>query len=291
MLPLAEWVMRGRGQALGLIVVALLTSPVIWPNSILAGSAIALVALRTGSRNGLELWFWSLLPATGLLLIGSYMPMLLISAVLLASLVLRRTVSWSYALMVLAGCGLLAALVLEHAAQASLSVYVDAVQRMLVDLKQQLDDPELQQALPDSISTVFIAGMFGIMLTVSSFLALVLARYWQAGLYNPGGFQREFHSLRLDKAWMLIALLLVMLFFSLGQQYLTWVWIALFPLLVAGVALFHAVAMQRKLGKHWYVGFYCILLLGDLPKLILVALALIDSLIDFRKKLSERNTD
>lgn len=292
MLPLASWVMRGRSQALVFVIIALLTSPLIWPNSILAAAVLGLVTLRAGTKNGVQLWFWGLLPALALLLmLGNFMPMLLITVVLVGALVLRQTVSWSYALMSLTATGLFASLVLEWVAQDSLNVYVELIEKLLADLKQQLADPEVQKALPDTISTAFIAGMFGVVLNVCSFLALTLARYWQAGLYNPGGFRQEFHNLRLGRTWLVITLLLLALFFQLGNQYLTWVWIVLFPMLIAGVALFHAVAMHKKLGKHWYVIFYCVLLLGDLPKLILVALALADSLWDIRSKLPQRNTD
>lgn len=292
MLPLASWVMRGRGQALGFVIIALLTSPIIWPNSILAAAALGLVTLRAGEKFGVKLWFFALLPTLAFVLwLGNFMPMLLITVVLVGSVVLRQTVSWSYALMSLTAAGLFASLMLDWVAQDSLNVYVELIEKLLTDLKQQLADPEVQKALPDTISTTFIAGMFGVVLNVCSFFALTLARYWQAGLYNPGGFRQEFHNLRLGRVWLAITLLLLVLFFQLGNQYLTWVWIVLFPMLIAGVALFHAVAMYKKLGKHWYVIFYCVLLLGDLPKLILVALALADSLWDIRSKLPQRKTD
>lgn len=291
MLPLAEWVMRGRGQAIAVIIAGLLTSPLIWPNSILASAVIALVTLRTGSKNGLTLWFWSLLPALALIMMGSYMPLLLVSASFALSLQLRQTQSWSYTLMSLSILGLFAAYMLQTFAPATLAVYVDVIHQALTNIEAQVDDASVYQALLQVVDSSFIAGMFAILLVTSSFLSLVLARYWQAGLYNPGGFQQEFHKLRLDKVWMAISALLLLLFLSLGEQYVTWVWIALFPMLIAGVALFHAMAKQKKLRKHWYVIFYCILLLGDVPKILLVVMALLDSIVNFRKKWSEHNTD
>lgn len=291
MLPLAEWVMRGRGQAIAVIIAGLLTSPLIWPNSILASAVIALVTLRTGSKNGLTLWFWSLLPALALVMIGSYMPLLLVSVSLAISLQLRQTQSWSYVLMSLSIMGLLAAYLLQVFAAETLVIYVDVIHQALTNIQAKVDDASVYQALLQVVDSSFIAGMFAIVLVLSSFFALVLARYWQAGLYNPGGFQQEFHKLRLDKVWMAISALLLLLFLSLGEQYITWVWIILLPMLIAGVALFHAMAKHRKLRKHWYVIFYCILLLGDVPKILLVVMALVDSVVDFRKKWSENNTD
>lgn len=291
MLPLAEWVMRGRGQAIAVIVAGLLLSPLFWPSSIIASAAVALVTLRTGSRNGLTLWFWSLLPAIALVMMGSYLPLLLISLSFAISAQLRQTQSWSYALMSLSIMGLLIAYLLQTLAQETLAIYVDVIHQALRNIEAQVDDASVYQTLLQVVDNSFIAGMLAILLVSSGFLSLVLARYWQARLFNPGGFQQEFHKLRLDKVWMAVSILLLLLFLSLGEQYVTWVWLALFPMLIAGVALFHAMAKHRKLRKHWYVIFYCILLLGDVPKILLVVMALVDSVVDFRKKWSEHNTD
>ncbi len=45
--------------------------------------------------------------------------------------------------------------------------------------------------------TAQIAGMMGAGTAMSAVLCLLLARYWQAALYNPGGFGEEFQALAL----------------------------------------------------------------------------------------------
>jgi len=44
-----------------------------------------------------------------------------------------------------------------------------------------------------------------------SICLLMLARWWQAVLYNPGGFQQEFHQFKLQPA---IAMMLMVLFLA-----------------------------------------------------------------------------
>jgi hypothetical protein len=292
MLPLARWIMQGRGHALGFLIVALATSPLIWPNSILAAATLSLVWLRIGTKDGVLLWLWALLPALALLMaFDSFMPLLIISCTGLTSWVLKKTASWPYTLMSLMACCLIATLSLEQLASDSLLPFVDAFNRFLSDMQQQLLQTELKGALPEAIDVIFIAGLFGSWLMIAAFLSLALARSWQSRLYNPGGFQKEFHQLRFGKIEASIVVLFIGMFFSLGAQYLTWVWIALFPLLIAGIALFHAYALHKRISIHWYVIFYIALMFWDLSKVILVALALADSFLNFRSKFSSTTKD
>lgn len=292
MLPLARWIMQGRGHALGFLLITLITSPVIWPNSILAAAALSLVWLRIGTRDGALLWLWSLLPAAALAFyLDSFMPLLLMSTASLTSWVLRKTASWPYALISVSACSFLAALGLEQFAGASLGPYVEAFNRFLGEMQQQLANTELKGILPDAVAISFVAGLFGSMLTIAAFLGVVLARSWQSKLYNPGGFQQEFHRVRLGKVETVIAVLLMGLFFELGTQYITWVWIALFPMLIAGIALFHAYALHKKMAIHWYFMFYMVLMFWDPLKVILAGLALADSFIDFRSRFPKTTTD
>ena len=291
LLPLAELVMRGRSQALAFVLIMLATGTIIWPNSIFAAAAISLVWLRIGVKEGLLLLLWSLLP-TALIAyyLQSELPLLLVCSISISSWVLRDTRSWPYTLISIALTGFAAALALEYVANASLGAYIEVYERFLTELKNNVENPEqLAAVLPAKLETVFVAGLYGTMLVFSSFLSLVLARSWQARLYNPGGFQQEFHRLRLGKSELIILVLLSGLFMQLDSQYMTWVWIALFPLLIAGIALCHAVAKQRQLRIQWYVIFYFVLLFWGPLKVFVVVLAILDSLLDIRNRVNRTN--
>lgn len=138
------------------------------------------------------------------------------------------------------------------------------------------------------ISKPFLAGLIGANVVLTGFLSTALARSWQAKLYNPGGFQQEFHQLRLGKLELLILIALTALLLQLGNDYLTWLAITLLPLLIAGVAVFHALAYKKQLGKSWYVLFYIALLWLDPLKVILVVVAAVDSVKDIRQWFNNR---
>ena len=48
----------------------------------------------------------------------------------------------------------------------------------------------------------FLASSF----MIGTFLSLYLARWWQATIYNPGGFGKEFRALNLGKTTALVAM-------------------------------------------------------------------------------------
>ncbi|CAA0082696.1 Uncharacterised protein [BD1-7 clade bacterium] len=286
MLPFAQWIMRGRNQALAFVLIAIATSPIFWPGSILAAAAVTLVGLRLGEKQGTQLWFWGLLPTIAVAAYSdSYVPLLIITSSWITSLILRRTTSWSYSLVSLTICSLVAAVALELLATSSLQSYVDVYARFMQEAQQQMADaPELKALLPDSIETPFVAGLLATFTLIGSFFAVILGRSWQAKLYNPGGFQREFHALKLSRVESIGFLLLAGVLMNLGEQYLTWIWIAFFPFLIAGVALFHAFALEKKIAIPWYVLFYIVLTLWDPLKMILVLVGIIDSIADFRSR-------
>lgn len=64
------------------------------------------------------------------------------------------------------------------------------------------------------------------------------------------------------------------------------------PLVIAGLALMHGLVAQKRLAKFWLVGLYVTLLLFmQLIYPLLVVLAIVDSLIDFRGRLASKDAD
>lgn len=120
----------------------------------------------------------------------------------------------------------------------------------------------------------------------------MLGRYWQAVLYNPGGFGREFRAVRLPlvPALVLLACMLIGPNFGAGLAMLTP--ICSVPLMFAGAALLHGLVAQGRLARFWLVGLYVTLLLFmQLIYPLLVVLAIVDSLIDFRGRKSPPGKD
>ena len=129
-----------------------------------------------------------------------------------------------------------------------------------------------------------LAGMMGTANGALSFLCLALARYWQAALYNPGGFGSEFRSLQLPKmlVWALAAAALGLAL--AGLAFRSWGAALLLPLTIAGFALLHARARYRGQGSFWMSGIYVAWLVFDAAKLGLVGLVLADTVMNFRDR-------
>jgi len=281
---LAEFVMRGRLQALLVIVAGAGSLLFSW----ISAAALALVTLRKGAGAGGWLYLWALLPAGTLLYaLGDSGPLALLSGTLVLALVLRATVSLPLAVLAAIGIGIATGLLLLTVSGEYLGQLVTYFGEVLASLEQQLSKggPAVVLPRPDAVQ---IAGMLGAGTAMMSVLCLLLARYWQAALYNPGGFGQEFRALHYPVWITLVMVVAALALFSLGLRYRTWAMACLIPLTFAGLALVHARAAVRGQGAGWLAGFYVVWLLFDPVKLLVIFFAIADSWLDFRQRWAAR---
>jgi hypothetical protein len=279
---LAEFVMRGRLQALLVIVAGAGSILFCW----ISAAALALVTLRKGAGPGAWLYLWALLPAGTLLYaFGDSGPLALLSGTMVLALVLRTTVNLPLAVLAAIGVGVATGLVLFTLADEYLAQLVTYFSEFLAAVEQ--DSSKVGEALvlprPDVAQ---VAGMLGAGTAMMSTLCLLLARYWQAALYNPGGFGLEFRALRYPVLVTVVLVVAALALFSLGLRYRTWAMICLIPLTFAGLALVHARAAARGQGTGWLAGFYVVWLIFDPVKLLVVFFAIADSWLNFRRRWS-----
>ena len=277
---LAEFVMRGRFQALLVTVVGSGSLMFCW----ISAAVVALVILRKGVGAGAWLLFWGLLPAGTLAyVVGDGGPLALLLGTALLALVLRVTVSLPTTVLASVAVGGVTGLAIMAFGGAYLDQVVTYFGEFLATLEQQLsqNDQQVVLARPDATQ---IAGMMGVGSAMTAVLCLLLARYWQSALYNPGGFADEFKALHYPPAVALMLALLAMGLASLGLGFRTWAMICLIPLSVAGLALVHARAQWRGQGRGWLTGFYVAWLLFDPVKLLVMFAAIADSWFDFRQR-------
>ena len=277
---LAQFIMRGRFQALLVIVVgagSLLFSPI-------SAAALALVTLRKGAAEGVWLLFWALLPAGSLVyLYGDSGPLSLLLAVMVLALVLRATVNLALAVLLSVPVGVAIGLALVAFAGGYLDQIATYFGEFLATLEQQLSQGE-QQVVLARPTALQIAGMMGAGTGMTAVLCLLLARYWQAALYNPGGFGEEFRALYYTPVVTVSLALGIIALASLGAEYRTWAMICALPLSFAGIALVHARAAYRGQGRGWLTGFYLAWLFLDPVKLLVVFAAIADSWMKFRQR-------
>jgi len=271
MRALAEFVMKDRRSAIiavllfGLVPMLNLLSPVI----------VGLIMLRKGWNEALTLLVWALLPIGVYAYIGDVVPLILLLGVMLLAAALRQTQSWEISLLGAVLVGL------------SVEAYLLVVPELLDVLFRQLDVYMAANGIKElpieelrATLTSFLGATYGMLAA----LLLILARWMQAALYNPGGFRLEFHSLRIGskKALLLVGFMLAANFGLLPPS---WVIYSSVPLLFSGAALVHGVVGIKKLPGAVLAVFYAVLLLPVVMQGV-VLLALMDSWYDFRSRLS-----
>ena len=281
MKSLAEFVMRGRFQALLLVVAGAGSLMFCW----ISAAVIALVTLRKGTAQGAWLLLWALLPAGVLLYaFGDSGPLTLLLGTMLLAVVLRETVSLSLALLCSVAVGVGTGLVLIVFGGEFLQQVVAIFSDFLAQLEQQVSTQSEQNVVLPRPTTVQVAGLMGAGNAAVSVLCLLLGRYWQAALYNPNGFGDEFRQLRFAPAIAGVLALIAVGVASLGVEYRTWAVIGVMPLNFAGLALVHARVKARGQGTGWLTGFYLAWLLFDPVKMMVVFAAIADSWFDFRQR-------
>ena len=130
----------------------------------------------------------------------------------------------------------------------------------------------------------FMIGVFALVNALTVVICVVLARYWQALLYNPGGFGEEFQRVRLPPVMALSLLLVALGCVIQGGAWLPWAYLVAVPCLVAGISLVHGLAAIKHWKGYRLVLFYSLLLLINPVKELVILAGVIDSWVDFRQR-------
>jgi hypothetical protein len=134
-----------------------------------------------------------------------------------------------------------------------------------------------------------MTGAFAAALVAQLLFGLFIARWWQALLYNPGGFGEEFRDLRLGRPFGVIVLLLLALL-PFGDGASLTANLLLIPgvlLLLQGLAVAHQVRALKQARQAWLVGLYILMILFMPQTLILIAcVGLVDIWADIRSRIA-----
>lgn len=282
MRALAEFIMRGRAQACAVAFLGNLF-PLISP------ATVGLVSLRKGSQEGVVVLLWAALPliasyffdqGSSLLTFISGLSLLM---TLIAANVLRVTGSWQWTILT----SMLTAMMVMFAIALLLSTDVDLLVDRLSTMFAELAQQQSAQVEPFIASRPLVLGLGALMLAVSTILCLFVSRWWQAMLYNPGGFGEEFRQLRLDVRAAGLSIIAFVVALYLPTEYRFWAELMVLPLLLSGLSLMHYGVNVAALGKAWLVFMYVGLVVsGPVIGGLLVGLGLADSLLNLRLRLT-----
>ncbi|GIX30748.1 MAG: hypothetical protein KatS3mg124_1220 [Porticoccaceae bacterium] len=289
---LLEFVMGSRLRASAVALAGNLL-PVVTP------AVVGLVALRRPSADGLLVALWGALPplVTGLLAaewLASGASLAALAAVVGGAWALRWTRSWQAALLTLLATSACATALLgavEGRALAALAAEAEGV-------RGRLGGAEMGGVSPLPLLLALSAGAVGAEVRVSfavGFLAwlaalhalvgLLVARWCQAVLYNPGGFRREIHALRLHPAVAATLAAAIAGAHLSGPEFAPWASLAGIPLLLAAIGLVHHAVAALHGGVGWLCLFYGALVLVGPLTLVLALVGFLDSFVNFRRLL------
>ena len=297
---LAAYIMKGRLQAMTVAATLALLSLPFPPTSIVSSAAVALVTLRRGAGEGLYVLLCACVAATVLsLLLGiGYQFPLLYGAVLwtpvwLISIVLREGRHLAVAIEIAVLLGVLAVLGFYGYQSQPAQLWSGVLAVMMQPVLEANPDVPAEQIKQSAQAFAhFMTGAIAAGTVYGLLFGLFLARWWQAALYNPGGFKAEFLGLRGHKPLALasIAVLVTAGLSSGGLAEICWNLVEVLFVLYTfiGTAVLHASFAAMK-GARFMVPFLYVTLLLIPHVMILIALSgLGDTWLDLRKKISNQ---
>lgn len=298
----ANWVMKGRMQAVVAATVLAVLALLVTPLGLFSAAVVSLTVLRQGPREGALVLGFALAAITGLGALLFQMPVatLLIGALLwipaaILGGVMGRTGSLRLAMEVAAvaaaGVLLLQYLLLTDPA----AFWADALNEFLV---QRLDEETLAAANAEQLVGLMAGWMAGGMAAawfLGSVVSLFLARYWSSLIDRPGAFGQEFRQLRFGRWLLLLVPLLLVVGVLLtggepsliGQLYL----VGMMVFLLQGISVAHGLVAEFNGSPAWLVGLYLLLIFVAPQGATVVSLVgYIDGWLNFRARARARRS-
>lgn len=280
---IARWAIRGTPQAAMIAAAAALVPLLFWLSSAVA----ALIVLRRGMAPALPVIIAAALPSGWWWVRGDVIPLMTLLVVLLMAVVLRARTRWSEALIFGAIAGSVLIQLGVFIPPGGVTQVLDLLRQSSPEVASRLTELSRDGVDLETFLTLLIGSVTGLLVVLIGVASLALARSWQAGLFNPGGFREEFHGLRLAPRELLLLLVVgiaasVLGFPALGA-------LIAVPLLVAGIALIHGIFGLKGINGLWLGALY-LLLVTTWPMILIVLLAaMADSFVDFRGRLGRND--
>ncbi|TXL14467.1 hypothetical protein BMR05_07265 [Methylococcaceae bacterium HT4] len=270
------------------------------PISIVSSATVALVTLRRGGYEGLLVLLSATLAAAllGFVVLSDFQfalgyALILWLPVWLLSIVLREGRHLSLAFEIASIIGALAVIGFYLMVQDP-ALYWQAVLNIMIQPMLQVSEVPVEQIEQIEQTVVMMSRyMTGILATgfdESQLLGLLLARWWQAKLYNPGGFSAEYLSLRMSLRFTIVTLItfLVALLSSGIFSEVAWnIGIILFMLYAfIGTAIAHALLANTKAKRFLLPIFYISIFIVPHIVIPVAIIGISDTWLNLRKNIT-----
>jgi hypothetical protein len=300
---LAGFIMRGRSQAILSVSLLTVLSWLFSLASLLAAASVALPTLRRGGKEGALVVLGSLpvVALAGQLALGNALQaggysLAVWLPVMATSIVLRETASLSVAVLFALGLGLILVVGFYALVDDPATFWGDTLQKVIQPVIERRGgevDAELMNQTMQMFST-YATGAVGAGSLMTVLISLLIARWWQANLYNPGGFRAEFTPLRLPWFISLAFLSIALVAGIVGGGMAVFSANLLMPVFMAfvlvGFAVLHALCSVLPSGKFWLAGIYVGLIFVAPMVLLIAVIGLTDPWLHWRSRFVPRSS-
>jgi len=293
MLYLARFTLKGVSQAAlvaaTLAILGLIFSPATW----VSGAAIALVTLVHGYRQGILAIVIAIIGSAvfaGLIFdaphVAIVFALLTWLPVWMVAVTLKQTVSMAMSVQLITIMSLLGVIVIHVLFpdfSESWREQFDLIVAQISEMIKDLDVNELQQ-IEERVLAI-LPGLLACSILFTTMLSLFIARWWQAALYNPGGFSKEYQSLNLGHRMgvFTVGLCLAAVLMRTDVTYSLLLVISSIYL-VQGSAIMHAVFASKQFNAVWLYLVYILMLFIPHLVVLLAFIGLVDTWIDIRRR-------
>lgn len=284
---LGNHILRGRSQAIIIITAFTLCSVILFPLAyLLSGAPLALVTLGQGSRQGLQviigvglvLTLFSLAVQWPVHLVLAYSIFIWIPVWLCATIL--RLSQQQGILVTAAGLMGMVTLATLYVTLSDTGGWWQNLLNNVIEknlpIEQQAEYKDRLLPMAEFISALLVVGF-----VVNLVTTVMLSRWWQALLYNPGGFGKEFRALRLPPVILMLTAANIIACLVVAEPWSRFardtLAVIVFMFLFQGLALAHRTVDARRLPDFWLVITYGLLLLVPGLALFMACLGMIDS--------------
>lgn len=298
----AAYVLRGYWQAALTCAACALLSLLLPPFGYLSSAALALVTLVKGPKAGLITSAIAALFVAAMALMALNTPALALGMLLIVWLP-TWLLSYSLGQWNALGLSILGGIAVGFALIIGVYLLIDSPALVwqnyyLHDLLPAMKDAGLDVQMSGdfeqrlySIARLMTGALIALVL-FGLLLSLLLARYWQAGVQQPGAFGAEFRTLRLGlSAAGLAGLLMLAAFLGdgvIGELSANLLLVSAVGFVLQGLAVIHAAAYAFGAQVGWLVGFYVLLIFLPQVGFLVALFGWLDNLAHFRRRLPQR---
>ncbi len=282
---LGKYLLSGKLQAVGIVSLLTILSLLLPPFSyIISGAPVGLLTFRRGPAYSAQILLGALLLIslfgyfTNLgAVLGAAFALGIWSPVWLTALILRISESQGMMLLVAAGIGVLIVMGSYLYTDELTLLWQSWIDAFLQQDFSATQSAQLQQLFDTSLP--LLNGIIAAGMLISLVVTVLLARWWQSRLFNPGGFRAEFQQLLLPR-WLTIVTFFCLFLSMLGGVYQWQVRNLLIVFIVVhmfqGIASVHRIVFTRKLSSNWIIAMYSFLMFLPQMALLMACIGMVD---------------